>query len=79
LGGDIGVDDMKFSNDVRNSYNHYTTIMLVTNPCKHELFSPRTNEKNKQEQKKNTISRIYLKVVVLQTNEIMKLYENKII
>jgi hypothetical protein len=39
--GELDVDDLKFSGDARNSRNHYTTVLMVTNSCVHELASPR--------------------------------------
>ena len=64
FGGDHDVDDPKFPGDARNSRNHYTTALMVTNSCTHELASPRrlalanANEdtsKNEEE----TLSRMY--------------------
>ena len=37
----LDVDDPKIPGDARISRNHYTTAPLVTNPCCHELASPR--------------------------------------
>jgi hypothetical protein len=30
--GELDIDDPKFSGDVRNSHNHYTTTLMVTCP-----------------------------------------------
>jgi hypothetical protein len=40
-GGELDIDDLKFPDDARNSRNLYTTALMVTNSCFHEMFSPR--------------------------------------
>jgi hypothetical protein len=39
--GELDVDDSKFPGDARNSRNHYTTALMVTNLSVHKLASPR--------------------------------------
>ncbi len=41
IGGDLDVDDEDSEQHKFELCSHYTTAPLVTNPCTHELASPR--------------------------------------